>query len=273
MNKFLLMDEELGDGAGGETGAGGGDAANWYDGFPEDIRSNQNVTKFESAEVMAKSWINAQHMIGADKIPMPQSEEDWGNVYSRLGRPDEANMYAIDPVEGFEVNEEQQNAFKEFAFGQGLSQNQIQALATWDMERQTSAGTASEESAQAALDEAQNSLKSEWGEAHEQNVNIAARTAAEFMGDEGKAFFENAKIDGIPAGEHPALLKLFHSVGKGMMEPGKLEGIANEGKQTPQEIEDSRNALMANPAYMDRNHPEHAAVKRKVEAAFKLQFG
>ena len=272
MSKFLLMNEELGDNAGGETG-GGGDAANWYDGFSEDVRGNQNVTKFDSAEQMAMGHINAVRMIGADKIAMPQTDEDWRGVYGRLGMPDEANMYTIDTVEGFEVNEEQQNAFKEFAHGQGLSQNQIQALATWDMERQTSAGTASEESSKAALDEATNGLKAEWGEAHEQNVNIAARTAAEFMGDEGKAFFENAKIDGIPAGEHPALLKLFHSVGKGMMESNKLEGIANEGKQTPQEIQDDISSAMGHPAYSDKRHPEHNSLMRKVQGLFELQAG
>lgn len=273
MNKFLLMNEELGDGAGGETGGGGEDSGNWYDGFAEDVRTNNNITKFGSAEELGKSYINAQRLIGADKIPMPETDDDWSNVYGRLGRPDEASMYTIDAVEGFEVNEEQQTAFKEFAHSKGFSQSQIQALATWDMERQNSAGTANEESSQAKLDEANNSLKAEWGEAHAQNVNLAARAADEFMGEAGKEFFDNAMIDGVPAGEHPGLLKMFHSVAKGMMESSKLEGIANEGKQTPQEISDSIGSAMANPAYMNKNHPEHPALMRKVEGLFKLQAG
>ena len=272
MNKFLLMNEELG-GDVAPSGDGGEDAGNWYDGFAEDVRTNNNITKFGSAEELGKSYINAQRLIGADKIPMPETDEDWSNVYGRLGRPDEASMYTIDAVEGFEVDEEQQNAFKEWAHGKGFSQSQLQDLATYDMERQMSAGTANEESAQAKLDEATNSLKAEWGEAHAQNVNLAARAADEFMGEAGKEFFDNAMIDGVPAGEHPGLLKMFHSVAKGMMESSKLEGIANEGKQTPQEISDSIGKAMSHPAYTNKNHLEHPAIMRQVKALFELQAG
>jgi len=270
MNRFLLMEEELG---GDTPPSGDGDTGNWYDGFAEDIRTNNNITKFDSAEELGKSYINAQRMIGADKIPMPETDDDWSNVYGRLGRPDEASMYTIEAVDGFEVDEEQQNAFKEFAHGKGFSQSQLQALATFDMERQMASGTASKEASQAKLDEATNSLKSEWGEAHEQNVNLAARAASEFMGEAGKDFFENAKIDGIPAGEHPGLLKMFHSVAKGMMESSKLEGLSNEGKQTPQEISDSIGVEMAKSSYGDKSHPEHQAQMRKVKALYELQAG
>lgn len=274
MNKFLLMEEEAGgDVVPGGEGGGGEDTGNWYDGFAEDVRTNNNITKFGSAEELGKSYINAQRLIGVDKIPMPETDDDWSNVYGRLGRPDEASMYTIDAVEGFEVNEEQQTAFKEWAHGKGFSQSQLQDAATYDMERQISAAAANKEASQAKLDEATNSLKAEWGEAHAQNVNLAARAADEFMGDAGKEFFDNAMIDGVPAGEHPGLLKMFHSVAKGMMESSKLEGQGNEGKQTPQEITDSIGVEMGKPAYMDKNHPEHPALMRKVEGLFKLQAG
>ena len=93
------------------------------------------------------------------------------------------------------------------------------------------------------------------------------------MGEDGKEFFDNAMIDGVPAGEHPGLLKMFHSVAKGMMESSKLEGIANEGKQTQQEITDSIGVEMGKPAYSNRSHPEHQASMRKVQALFELQAG
>ena len=282
MNRFLLMNEETG---GDGTALGGEPAAvvapvvapatdgNWYDSLPQDMREDQNITKFESVEVLAKSWQHAQKMIGADKIPMPQSEDDWNNVYGKLGRPDEASLYKIEAPEGFEVNQEAQDSFKEFCHKLGLNQNQTQLAATFDMERQMAGATASTEASKAALTEAQNSLKGEWGEAHEQNVNIAARAASEFMGEDGAKFFDEAMIDGVPAGEHPGLLKMFHSVAKGMMESSNLEGLANEGKQTPQEIQDSINTLMQNPAYIDPRHLDHKSVSRKVQALFELQAG
>ena len=113
MNRFLLMSEETG---GDGTALGGEPAAavvapvvtpaaaegNWYDSLPQDMREDQNITKFESVEVLAKSWQHAQKMIGADKIPMPQTDDDWSNVYTRLGRPYEANLYNIEAPEGFD---------------------------------------------------------------------------------------------------------------------------------------------------------------------------
>lgn len=286
MNRFLLMSEETG---GDVTSLGGEPAAavvappvpaavpaadgNWYDSLPQDMREDQNITKFDSMETMAKSWQNAQRMIGAEKIPMPQTDDDYSAVYKRLGCPDSADLYQVTAPEGVEINEDMQNSYKTVAHELGLSQKQMDGLASWQFEQEATSSTASTEASQAALDAATNSLKSEWGEAHEQNVNLAARAASEFMGEEGVKFFNESMIDGVPAGEHPGLLKLFHSVAKGMMESSKIEGIANEGKQTPQEIEDSRNALMNNPAYLDNRHPEHAAVMRKVQESFKLQFG
>ena len=273
MNRHLYMQE-----AGLEEAPAGdvtpvAEDGKWYDSLPQDMRDDQNITKFDSVETMAKSWQNAQRMIGAEKIPMPQTDEDWSDVHGRLGRPDEAGMYEIKAPEGVEVNEDMQNSYKAISHELGLSQKQMEGLANWQFENEANSNTANAESSQAALTEAQNGLKAEWGEAHDQNVNLAARAASEFMGEEGKEFFDNAKIDGIPAGEHPGLLKLFHSVAKGMMESDKIEGIANEGKQTPQEIQDEIGKTMGHPAYTDKRHPEHQALMRKVQGLFQLQAG
>lgn len=283
MNKFLLMSEETG---GDGTALGGEPAAavatpavapvadgNWYDSFSEDVRGNNSITKYESAEALANAHISAQRLIGAEKIPMPQTDDDFSAVYQRLGCPESAEMYQVTAPEGVEINEDMQNSYKAVAHELGLSQKQMEGLANWQFEQEATSSTASTEASQLALDTATNGLKAEWGEAHEQNVNLAARAASEFMGEDGVKFFNEAMIDGVPAGEHPGLLKMFHSVAKGMMESSKLEAIGNESKQTPQEIEDSRNALMSNPAYIDKRHPEHNALVRKVQDSFKLQFG
>ncbi len=282
MIRFTLMNEETG---GDVTSLGGEPAAvvetpaaapaesKWYDGYAEEVRTNQNITKFESHEELAKSYINATRLIGVDKIPMPTTDDDWSNVYSRLGRPDAAEMYQITGPEGVEINQDTQNSYKAVAHELGLSQKQVEGLANWQFEQEATGSAASTEASQLALDTATNGLKAEWGEAHGQNVNLAARAASEFMGEEGKEFFDNAMIDGVPAGEHPGLLKMFHSVAKGMMESSKLEAIGNEGKQSPQEIQDDINSLMTNPAYTNNRHPEHNSVMKKMQNLFQLQAG
>ena len=273
LNRFLLMNEEAGAGDDGSTNAGGGEpAANWYDGFSEDVRGNQNITKFESAEQMAIGHINAVSMIGADTMVVPRTDDERSTVYGKLGRPDEASKYEIASPEGYEVNQVMQDSFKELAFAQGLSQNQIQALSDWHSGNEMTGAASASEASAATLLQAQDSLKTEWGQSYDQNATIAVRAAGEFLNEGDKEFINTAKIDGVPIGEHPMFLKMFNNIGKGMMETSKLEGIANEGTQTPQEMKMERETLMAHPAYMDRSHPEHNIIKSKVQKIFATQF-
>jgi hypothetical protein len=270
--KYRLLNEEPGE-ADGAAPAEAPSEGNWYDSLPEEMRGDQNITKFDSVEAMGKSWLNAQRLIGADKIPMPQTDEDWGNVYNRLGRPEDATGYKIDAPEGVEVNADMQGAFLSKAHELGLNQKQVEGLAAWQFEQGSESAQASEQASEQAFTEAMNGLKAEWGNAFEQNANIAIRAAGEFLGDQDKAFLESAKVDGVSLGDHPTFLKLFNNVGKQMMEGSQLEGLGSEMAKTPQEIEDERNTLMAHPSYMDRAHPEHKQTLRKVQEMFKQQYG
>ena len=59
---------------------------------------------------LAKSYVNAQSMIGADKVAIPgkhATDEDWGEVYRRLGRPDTPEGYELvnEVPEGVEAND------------------------------------------------------------------------------------------------------------------------------------------------------------------------
>lgn len=270
--KYALMNEDSGSGGGAPAEAGGSEG-NWYDSLPQDMREDQNITKFDSVEAMGKSWLNAQRLIGADKIPMPQTDEDWGNVYNRLGRPEDVTGYQIEAPEGAEINQDMQDSFLSTAHNLGLNQKQVEGLAAWQFEQGANADTQSQQASEQAFTEAMNGLKNEWGGAFEQNANIAVRAAGEFLGDNDKQFLESAKVDGVALGDHPAFLKLFNNIGKQMMEGSKLEGIGSEMAKTPQEMEDERNSLMAHPAYLDRNHPEHKQTLRKVQEMFKQQYG
>jgi len=265
-----LMEEELG--AEGTVISGGEASGSWYDSFAEDIRSNQNVTKFSSAEELAKSYINAQSLIGRDKIPMPVTDEDWSNTYARLGRPEDAAGYEFNVPEGVQVNEERQGAFRELAYQIGLSQKQAEALMNFDFESQNAALDAYTTSQHQATEEAIGSLQKEWGNAFEQNVTIANRALSEFASESDIEFLQEAEINGVKLGDHPVLIKLFNNVGKGMMESGKLEGKGSDLVMTPDEVQAKQAQLMAHPAYTDRNHPEHKVINGEVQKLFKLQY-
>ena len=117
------MEEESGGevqgGAGGESGA----VANWRDSLSEDIRDNESLSKFTDIGALAKSYINAEQMIGKDKIVIPSTEDEWSNAYQKLGRPDSPDGYEIGKVEGLEVNDDAMGFFKGLFHQTGLNQS------------------------------------------------------------------------------------------------------------------------------------------------------
>ena len=100
--------------------------AGWRDAIPEEIRGHKSLEHIQDVGSLAKSYVNAQSMIGADKVAIPgkhATDDDWGEVYRRLGRPDEPEGYQLDnnPGEGIEPNEQMLQWFMGAAHEAGLS--------------------------------------------------------------------------------------------------------------------------------------------------------
>ena len=72
-----------------QTSAPSAPAISFRDSLPEDLRNNPSLKNFNDVGGLAKSYVHAQRMIGADKIALPNqnsTDEDWANVYNKLGR-------------------------------------------------------------------------------------------------------------------------------------------------------------------------------------------
>ena len=73
-------------------------ASDWRTSIPEEIRGHKSLEHIQDVGALAKSYVNAQSMIGADKVAIPgkhATDEDWGEVYRRLGRPDTPDGYEL----------------------------------------------------------------------------------------------------------------------------------------------------------------------------------
>jgi len=250
------------------------ESGNWYDSLPDTMREDPNITKFSSVETMASSWLNAQQMIGRDKIPMPVTDDDWSDVYTRLGKPESAELYQIAAPEGIEIDDVRQGAFKEMAHNAGFNQGQMEKASEFYFNMLAEDSKASNDAIESHLAETSTALKAEWGEKFDHNLAVSERVIDEFGGDDFREFM-TLDVSELPKGTQlnniPQVIKMLAAVGNGMIEDNKLEGLAPSG-QTPAEMEDERNSLMAHPAYTDKRHPEHAAVLKKVTALFDKQF-
>ena len=94
--------------------ASGGSGNEFLQMIPEELRQDPSLTPIKNVENLARSYVNAQKLIGADKIPMPvnPTDEDLDRIYDRLGRPESPDGYEIQ-ADGTVVTEEVANNFSD----------------------------------------------------------------------------------------------------------------------------------------------------------------
>ena len=90
----------------------------WKAGLSDELRADKSLENIKDISSLAKSYIHAQKLVGADKIPVPNkhaTEQDWDAVYKRLGRPDTPDGYKYNLPEDQNVNAEALKTFSDHA--------------------------------------------------------------------------------------------------------------------------------------------------------------
>jgi hypothetical protein len=87
--------------------AQGGSGNSFMEMIPEELREHPSLSPIKDVGNLARSYVNAQRLIGSDKIPLPKNptDEDLDNIYSKLGRPETPEGYEL-PVDGNVITEE-----------------------------------------------------------------------------------------------------------------------------------------------------------------------
>ena len=263
-----VQEQQVGEPVGGEASAqatlpAGSPPGEWNAGMTVEQREHPSLRDFSSMEALAGSFINTKAMVGQDKIVMPQSEEDWSNVYSKLGRPDTAGEYEFSgaPDLGADLNEvveQDRDWFAEVAHQAGLSQNQANNLfnAYANEIGEMEAGMSDQNAAdQDALLEG---LSKEWGHNYDTNLAVADR-AVRHIGGDG---LMDALVESGAAGQ-PEVMKAFLKIGEMMRED---IGVDRNGGDlyTTDQLRDQISTLQTNPAYKDATNPDHNRIVQQM---------
>lgn len=145
-------------------------AENWKDGLPEELRNEPSLAGVKNLTTLAKSYVNAQKLVGKNKISIPgenATDDERNAFYSALGRPATANDYKHDKVEipeGYALNEEQVAAFRETAFNIGLSQEAFEKALAFDLARTKQATEAAVAEYNREYDETMAKLQQQYGD-------------------------------------------------------------------------------------------------------------
>ena len=238
----------------------------WKEIISEEYRSNPNIEKFTEIDALAKSYINAVSMIGSDKIPVPtnsSTEEQWNEIYSKLGRPESPDKYQLDiKSEVASINEDAIKSFADIAHKTGLNNKQAQAILEYyknNVEAETQQSKINTETFQAQSEQL---LRKEWGSNFDANIKKAGALAKANMSGE---LLDMSLQDGTRLGDHPEIIKGFANIAN-LLSEDKLISTESENVNTAQDYQAEINSIVNDRTgpYWNRSHPDHDRVVQQV---------
>ena len=241
---------------------------NFKDLIPENFREEKSLENFNNMEDFVKSYLHAQKLVGADKIPVPNkhaTEEDWNEVFKRLGAPSDPNDYKYD-FKDQEMDQGQVQEFNKTAHRLGLLPKQAEGLIKFYNEMNVNNAASQEEAAAQAQMNVEAELKKEFGPQFNKRLDQAKRLAVNSLGQD---FLENTYLkDGSRLGDNLQVIKAFSDLADKLSEDPIIQGDGSS-YMTAKDIEKEITELtQEGSAYWDKNHINH---QKSVDEVLKLR--
>ena len=241
---------------------------NFKDLIPENFREEKSLENFNNMEDFVKSYLHAQKLVGADKIPVPNkhaTEEDWNEVFKKLGAPNDPNDYKYD-LKDQEMDQGQVQEFNKTAHRLGLLPKQAEGLIKFYNEMNVNNAASQEEAAAQAQMNVEAELKKEFGPQYNKRLDQAKRLAVNSLGQD---FLENTYLkDGSRLGDNLNVIKAFSDLADKLSEDPIIQGDGTS-YMTAKDIEKEITELtQEGSAYWDKNHINH---QKAVDEVLKLR--
>lgn len=221
--------------------------------LPEDMRSDPMFRNFDGENAnealgkMAKSYVNAQKLIGADpnavlKIPANEEDAAWNDIYSKLGRPETPEEYDLDSIKEVEgISEDNLKEIAEVAHKNGVSNKALAAIAEVYKGQIEGLSGKSDEEMDSIYKEYDQDLEKHFGSAFEARTS---KIQEELKAKADPEFIQLAK-DYPWIMDHPSVIKTFDNFIKASSESsGPKEGKGSgDHAMTPNEALAEINAM------------------------------
>ena len=241
---------------------------NFRDLIPDNFKEEKSLENFNNMEDFVKSYLHAQKLVGADKIPVPNkhaTEEDWNEVFKRLGAPSDPNDYKYD-LKDQEMDQGQVQEFNKTAHRLGLLPKQAEGLIKFYNEMNVNNAASQEEAAAQSQMNVEAELKKEFGPQFNKRLDQAKRLAVNSLGQD---FLENTYLkDGSRLGDNLNVIKAFSDLADKLSEDPIIQGDGTS-YMTAKDIEKEITELtQEGSAYWDKNHINH---QKAVDEVLKLR--
>lgn len=246
-------------------------AGKWYEGFGDvGLRSNPNVTKYDSAEAMAKGHSHLVSMAGKAGVQKPKEGDpaDLARFYTELGmRPENAADYTLNAETQLPATWDEGLAMRmtSIIHKHGGSQELFEELMGGFVGEYGAVETQLGGRAQAGSDATQLAIDKEYGVAREAKLDNANRALDAVMGDQAAAIGALVLEDGTRLGDYMPFLRQWVKFGENMHEDDPNRGDPDDTTttMTPKEADAELIKLKADPefnaAFGNNQHVGHAA--------------
>jgi hypothetical protein len=241
---------------------------NFKDLIPENFKEEKSLENFNTMEDFVKSYLHAQKLVGADKIPVPNkhaTDEDWNEVFKKLGAPNSPEDYKYN-LKDQEMDTGQLQQFNETAHRLGLLPKQAEGLIKFYNEMNGNIAATQEEKAAEAQLVTETELKKEFGPQFAKRLDQAKRLAVNSLGQE---FLENTYLnDGSRLGDNLKVIKAFSEMADKLSEDPIIQGDGTS-YMTARDIEKEITDLTQEGSpYWSKTHPNH---QKSVDEVLKLR--
>ncbi len=250
--------------------AQGGSGNSFIEMIPEELREHPSLSPIKDVGNLARSYVNAQRLIGSDKVPLPKNptDEDLDNIYSKLGRPDTADGYQL-AVDGNVITEDIAKNYADIAHNLRLTPQQAQGVLDYYKSSVAQSAEAAQQQVEQQAEQTAAELQKEWGQAFEQKVTAAKEVVEQFGGTD---LLQMKLEDGTLIGNHPAFIKAFAAMGEfksTVTSEDTVSENATNKAYTPQMAQQEVDSIMNDKqhAYWNRKDPigRQRAVERMQE--------
>lgn len=162
----------------------------WKSGIRADLKNSPLLQKFEDSpaglEKALESYGNLEKLLGNEKVPIPKDDKDaegWARFSKAMGIPEKADGYGLedpklpDSLKGMTIDKAK---FAEVVHANKLTPGQAKGLWKVYNDMQVESYNKYLGDLQTQLDKTVNSLKQEWGDAYQANVELGQNVINQF---------------------------------------------------------------------------------------------
>ena len=251
-------------------GSGASENQDWRSSLTDELQNNPTIQNIKDLESAANTLVHQQKMIGS-RIPIPKTDEEKAELYTKLGRPETSEKYnfAIPETHSKFFNEEQVKQFKNVAHQIGLNNDQAKALIDFQVksvdfenQRRNSEMTLGKKSTEEALHK-------EWGYDYDNKVRAAQRAMSVYADE------DLIQLLDTEAGNHPSVVKLFARLGEDITEDMAKNTQNNKLAVSPIDAKADIAKIYsdAKHPYHNSGHPEHRNAVEQVKQLHEKVYG